>query len=284
MLYVLSGHRFWARRKLERLLAEAREKGRIIAHFPSDGSRHTAELLSQDLFGGKRCVWGENMFVEKARAQELLEALPRLVASSDIFIFVEEEMPARLGGELKKAGAKVEEVKNPSPAKLYAWAEEEAKKLDLRLSESQLKRVIEEAAGDPWAMKAALVRVASGGEAGRKSAPSGGEPNYFDFADAASAKSRGQAIKLLSEYMRGGYGAEEAFWKLWWKIKTLRMVETGAKNAGIHQFVERKAREDLRKWRTEELEEYSRSLCDLFSEVRRGERDFEEGLLALLVR
>lgn len=282
MLYVFSGHRFWARRKLERLLAQAREKGRVVVHFPSDGSRPMAELLSHNLFGGKRCVWGENMFEASVREAELLEALPRLTASPDIFIFLEEEISEGVRGALTEAGAKIEEIKNLSPAKLFSWAGEEAKKLGLALSGDGLKQAAEEAARDPWAVQAMLLQAASGGEAVKRSRPSAGEPNYFYFADAASAKNRGRAIKLLSGYVREGRGAEEAFWKLWWKIKTLRMVETGAKNTGVHQFVERKAREDLRKWNTEELEKYSQALCDLFSEARKGERNFEEGLLALL--
>ncbi|MEK7085269.1 MAG: hypothetical protein AAB904_01935 [Patescibacteria group bacterium] len=292
------------RRKLERLLAEAREKGRTVSYFPSDGSRPTAELLSQDLFAHKRCLWSENMFQDSAREAELLEALPRLAASPDIFIFTEEELSESLQDTLKRAGVKVEEIKNPSSKYLLSWAEGEAKKLGLPLSESRLKEIAEEAAGDPWALEAVLLRAASGGEAEKKHLPtakepsfapsfvktmegkkaSEGKPNYFDFADAASAKNRGRAIKLLSGYIKEGLGAEEAFWKLWWKIKTLRMVEAHAKDTGVHWFAERKAREDLRRWNTGELEEYSRALCDLFSEARRGERDFEEGLLALLVR
>ena len=283
MLYIFYGHRFWTRRKLDRLLSEARQKGRVVAHISSESEEPLSGFLSQGLFGEKRCVWSEGMFGNPARADELKDVLGALIRSFDIFIFLEEKLPEGEEEALKKEGAKVEEVKTPSAAKIVLWAGEEAKKLGTPLGERELKLVIEEAGGDPWAISATLLGASVGGEVGAKKASRDG-PNYFDFTDAASAKNRGRAIKLMRGYIKEGFGAEGAFWKLWWKIKTLRMVEAGAKDAGIHQFVEKKALEDLSRWNQEELRLFSLALCDAFSEARRGEKDFEEGLLGLLVR
>ena len=89
---------------------------------------------------------------------------------------------------------------------------------------------------------------------------------------------------LLRSYLRRGFGAAEAFWKLWWKVKTLRLADSGASDLGLHPFVLKKAKDDLGKYTSEELKNLSLELLDLFSEVRRGGTSFEEGLEKILLK
>ena len=111
-----------------------------------------------------------------------------------------------------------------------------------------------------------------------------GEPNYFNFADAAGARNKYQALRLLLSYIKEGFGGEEAFWKLWWKVKTLRMVGSGADGLGLHPFVLKKTSEDLKRFSQVELKNLSLELMDIFSEVRRNETSFEEGLEKILLK
>ena len=109
------------------------------------------------------------------------------------------------------------------------------------------------------------------------------EPNYFEFADAMSAKNKHSSLRLLRRYMKGGFGAEEAFWRAWWKIKTLRTLESGAKGLELHPFVQKKGLLELRNYSSGELAKISLEFLDLFSEVRRGNVSFEEGLERILI-
>ena len=155
----------------------------------------------------------------------------------------------------------------------------------MNLSSLELRILISEVGDDPWALLNKLERLFLEGRApALRPKVLGPEPNYFNFADAASGKKKYQALSLLRSYVKDGLGAEEAFWKLWWKIKTLRLVDSGEKNTGLHPFVEKKALGDLQNFSSEELKKLSYELLDLFSEVRRGEATFEEGLEKILLK
>ena len=285
MLYVLYGESFWARSKLTELLARAREKNYDILKLEEDGEPPLNSFLSRDLFGQKVFLVLEGLLENSQRALELKNLAPDLVGSENIMVLVEAELPEFWRKLFKEAGAKMQEFKKPPEAKLISWLEGTAKKIGLNLFSLELRILISEVGDDPWALLNKLERLFLEGRApALRPKVLGPEPNYFNFADAASGKKKYQALSLLRSYVKDGLGAEEAFWKLWWKIKTLRLVDSGEKNTGLHPFVEKKALGDLQNFSSEELKKLSYELLDLFSEVRRGEATFEEGLEKILLK
>lgn len=284
MLYVLYGESFWARSKLTELLAKAREKNYDILKLEEESETPLNSFLSRDLFGQKVFLVLEGLLGNPERAPEFKNLARDLVGSENIIALVEAELPEPWQKLFKNAGAKMQEFRKPSEAKLVSWLEAAAGKIGLNLSSLELRVLISEVGDDPWALLNRLERFSLEEARPARSRVSGFEPNYFNFADAASGKKKYQALSLLRSYVRGGLGAEEAFWKLWWKIKTLRLVDSGEKNTGLHPFVEKKALGDLQNFSSDELKKLSYELLDLFSEVRRGEATFEEGLEKILLK
>lgn len=283
MLFILHGHRFWARKKLNELLAKARGKeGRI---FKLDSGRYAplADYLSADLFGRRVTISGEDLLQNPEYEKEIAEALSRLVSSDNLLFFLEGELSESCQERFRKAGAKLEKFKNPPPARFLAWAAGKAQSLGLDLTARELDFLAAEFEFDPWVLESKLERISLEKLqiSSKKSLP---EPNYFQFTDLASARRKYEALKLLRGFIKQGLGGEEAFRKLWWKIKTLRMVDSGEKNLGLHPFVLKKATEDVKHFSSEELKNLSHELMDIFSEVRRGGESFEEGLEKILLK
>ncbi|MEK7162371.1 MAG: hypothetical protein AAB730_00755 [Patescibacteria group bacterium] len=284
MLYVLYGESFWARSKLTELLTKAREKNYDILKLEEESETPLNSFLSRDLFGQKIFLVLEGLLENPERALELKNLVQDLVGSENIIVLVEAELFEPWQKLFKDAGAKMQEFKNPPEAKLIPWLEAAARKIGLNFSSPELRILISEVGDDPWALLNRLERFSLEEARPTGSRVSGFEPNYFNFADAASGKKKYQALSLLRSYVRCGLGAEEAFWKLWWKIKTLRLVDSGEKSTGLHPFVEKKALADLQNFSSDELKKLSYELLDLFSEVRRGEATFEEGLEKILLK
>ncbi|MDP3785293.1 MAG: hypothetical protein Q8R12_04490 [bacterium] len=284
MIFILYGERFWARKKLNGFLAKAREKGGPIFRVDADSQTPLRDYLSRDLFGKKVCLVLEDLLQNPDREKEIKELLGFMASSEGNIVFLlEDELSEKWRESLKKNGAKLEKFSNPPAVRLAAWVREEAEKRGVALSPTETGVLVETGSEDPWTILNKLERRSLENiELGSKKVFQ--EPNYFDFADAASAKNKPRALLLLRSYMQSGFGAEEAFWKLWWKVKTLRLADSGASDTGLHPFVLKKAREDLGKYTSEELKNLSLELLELFSEVRRGETSFEEGLEKILLK
>lgn len=278
------GEMFWMRLKVLELCEKAREKGREIFKLEEDSPAPLNSFLSRDLFGQKIFLVGEHLLEHIERASEIKTLAGGLSASENIIVLVEREFSESWKKVFEKAGARVQEFKKPSAAKLTAWLARKAKELGLNLSSGGLDMLISETGSDPLALVNKLERLSLSAKeplAPHREAVAG---SYFDFTDAASGKRKYQALSLLRSYIENGLGAEEAFWKLWWKIKTLRVVDSGKKNTGLHPFVQKKALEDLRHYAPQELKKLSLALLDLFSSARRGEESIEEGLEKILLK
>ena len=289
MLYVLYGHQFWARKKLRELLEKARERESALFKLSSASFVPLAGYFSADLFGKKVVLVGEYLLENPEYERELTELAGRLAASDNIVFLLEEGLAQDWEERFRDAGAKLEKFKNLPEEKFFSWARDEALKFGLALSAAELKVLAEEFDFDPWTIAAKLERMSL-----EKIKISGknffSEPNYFQFADLAFARRKYEALKLLRGFVKQGLGGEEAFWKLWWKIKTLRMIDSclrrqaGQGNLGLHPYVLQKSRADLKNFSSEELKKLSYELLDIFSEVRRGEESFEEGLEKILLK
>lgn len=285
MIFILWGQQFWARKKLGELLSKALEKEAAVFKLNPDHYLPLASYFSGELFGKKVIVVGEDLLQNPEYEKEIKELLPTLVSAPNIIFLLEEKLAEGWRESFRAAGAKLQEFKTPPDEKFLAWAEGEAERAGVSILRSELGRLAAELEYDPWAVLVKLERLSlEGGTSVKMPKAFVGEPNYFQFADLASGKKKYPALRLLRAYLRAGLGAEEAFWKLWWKVKTLRMVDSGAKGLGLHPFVLKKASEDLKNFSSQDLKTLSYELLDIFSEARRGETTFEEGLERLLLK
>ncbi len=124
----------------------------------------------------------------------------------------------------------------------------------------------------------------------KKLAADGGEKakpslNPFALADAFGLRDRRRAWLLFVEALARGQAAEEVFWKLTWKVKTLLLFHTTSdpSSLGWKPFVLEQARRQSKQFKLEELQALSRRLLALWHESRRGQSDFELGLERLIL-
>ncbi|MEK7585497.1 MAG: hypothetical protein AAB455_03240 [Patescibacteria group bacterium] len=110
-------------------------------------------------------------------------------------------------------------------------------------------------------------------------------PNPFALADAFGLRDRRRAWTLLAESLARGTAAEEVFWKLTWKVKTLLLfqVTPDPTTLGFKPFVLDQTRRQSRQFKLEELQALSRRLLALWHESRSGRSDFELGLERLIL-
>ena len=288
MLYIFHGEQFWIREKVLELSKKAQEKGCEIFRMDESSRTSLNSFLARNLFGKKIFLVGEHLLEIPERAQEAKALARDLMQSENVVVLFEYKISEAWEKIFDKAEAKVQEFKKPSPAKLSGWLQAKAKEFGLSLFKMDLDILISDTGPDPFALQNKLERLSLEKSKITAKKSYSAPQNYFNFADAASGKRKYQALSLLRSYVKGGFGAEEAFWKLWWKIKTLRMVDSGKsaswRTSGLHPFVEKKALADLQNYSPGELKKLSCELLDLFSQVRRGEESFEEGLEKLLLK
>lgn len=283
MLYIFYGEIFWIRGKLFELEKKALEKDCEIYKIGEDSQVPLNSFLSRDLFGKKTFLILDNILRIPERGDEINKLAKDFSRSENIVAIVEEGVSSACEKFFLGAGAKIHEFKKPSKAKLLAWLMARAKEAGVNLIKQDADVLISDTGSDPFAILSRLERLSL--EKTRiEGTRSDIEPNYFNFADAVFGKRKQQAISMLRAYIKGGFGAEEAFWKLWWKIKTLRQIDSGKKTTNLHPFVQKKAIQDLRNFSSKELKNISHDLLDIFSNVRRGEDSFEESLEKLIVR
>lgn len=269
--------------KLRELEDKAREKNCDILKFEDGDSPPLNSLLTRDLFGKKIFLILKNFLGDKEGAEEIKALSKDFAESENIIVICEDAISETWAKIFEKAGAKIQEFKKASGAKLSTWVLERGKEMGVNLAKRDIDILIDQSNSDPYMILNKIERLSL-----EKKMPTvkakAIEGNYFNFADAISAKRKQQALSLLRSYMNDGFGAEEAFWKLWWKVKTLRLVDSlsaqagGKKSTGLHPFVEKKALADLQNFSSRELKKLSFDLLDIFSNARRGEESFEQGL------
>lgn len=284
MLYVFYGESFWAREKISELGQKALKKNYEIFNLDENSQTPLNSFLARDLFGKKVFLIGRHLLEGDEYSGELNSLARDLSGSENIIVLLEGELEERWHKIFKDAGAKLHQFKTPPRSRLLSWLSQKAKEAGADFSPAELEILISEYGPEPYTLLNRLERFSlekSKPLAPQRKAVAG---NYFHFADAVFGKKKYQALSLLRSYIKEGFGAEEAFWKLWWKIKTLRLVDSGEKSTGLHPYVQKKALEDLRNFSSAELKKLSYDLLDIFSEVRRGEENFEEGLEKILIR
>ena len=287
MLYVFHGETFWIKEKLLELKKKAAEKNYEVIKIRDDSQVPLNSFLSRDLFGKKTFLILDDILGIPERAEEVKKLAQDFSRAENIIAIVEKDISDSWTKIFGEAGANIKKFTKPSSAKFLAWMGAKAKEMGINLEKREIDILISETGSDPFAILNKLERLcleAKPPSGGLASSKSDREPNYFNFADAVFGKRKTQAISMLRSYVKDGLGAEEAFWRIWWKIKTLRQVDSGKRTSNLHPFVQKKAIQDLRNFSYWELKKISRELLDLFSSVRRGEDNFEEGLEKLIIR
>lgn len=101
--------------------------------------------------------------------------------------------------------------------------------------------------------------------------------NIFQLTDAISARDKRNAWVIYQRALSSGMVADEIFWRVMWGVKSL-LLSAKAKEVGetgLNPFVYKKAKANLRNWKTEELENLSESLVVGYHEARRGKGEIE---------
>ncbi len=104
--------------------------------------------------------------------------------------------------------------------------------------------------------------------------------NIFAVTDALGERNRKRLWVLCQEALRAGIEGEEIFWKFQWMVKHMLFFKktTEANKSELKGFVKSKIERYARNYQTEELENLSTQLVDLFHSVRRSEGEMETEL------
>ena len=107
----------------------------------------------------------------------------------------------------------------------------------------------------------------------------------FAVADALGDKDRKRAWLLYHAARRAGAPAEEIFWKLVWKVKTLLLVATAPVGGPIplKPYPLTQARRQIKNYKAEELARLFSRLACLYHDARRGLTDFDFAVERLLL-
>lgn len=109
------------------------------------------------------------------------------------------------------------------------------------------------------------------------------EFNIWSLTDALLARDKKKAWLLYREAIEQGTAPEEIGGMLWWQMKTLLLVARAGNPASLKPFVISKAKQALKKYTTEELEQFSRKLIAAIHEPRAGNGKAEETLEAFIL-
>jgi DNA polymerase III delta subunit len=107
-------------------------------------------------------------------------------------------------------------------------------------------------------------------------APKEREFNIFQLTDALSARDKRNAWIIYERALASGMAADEVYWRVMWGVKALLLAsKTDAESSGLNPFVYKKAKANLRNWKTEELEKLSETLVLGYHDARRGIGEIE---------
>lgn len=108
--------------------------------------------------------------------------------------------------------------------------------------------------------------------------------NIFAVTDALGERNRKKLWVLYQEALRAGIEDEELFWKFQWLVKHMLFFKKSNEpsQSELKGFARSKVERYARNYQTEELENLSKQLVDLFHAVRRSEGEMETGLEKLI--
>lgn len=119
----------------------------------------------------------------------------------------------------------------------------------------------------------------------------GGELTLFNLTDAFAQKNSKNAWLILQKLLIQGFNEEEIFWKIFWKIKTLSAVkpyqnkssEEVSSELKIHPFVAQKSLAATKKFETNELQNLSQKLIEIYKDNRFNKIELSFGLEQIIL-
>jgi DNA polymerase III delta subunit len=205
-------------------------------------------LGGQGLFSNKYIIFLDRVAVEDEIKEKLVEMLPVMKESQNIFIVSEGKVNAELTKAFEKHGDKI-----------------------VMTDESVLG--VKAGASSGW-----------GGEAGAGFAKK--EFNIFSLADALGARDRFKAWSIYRQAIQNGLESESILGTLFWQVKSM-VLASGAKSAGesgLNPFVFSKAKKYSANYSGQELKGLLERLIILYHDGHRGLVDLELGTEKFLLK
>ncbi len=296
MIYLLYGKdAYRSRQNLRRITRKFFGEGNPKHHFfrltPENFNRDLFFGLakSQTMFGGKYLAAVEESLADKNFGSLILENLPVLAGSENIFVFWERELAADLLEKIKPQAKKIQKFSPLSGAKLKNWIKMESENLNFNVSGGILENLVQQHGSDLWAISRALETAALGEtlETAKEI-----DAAMFDLADAFASRDRKRAILLFEKYQKMGVPAEDIFWRLSWQIKTLLTIKNLAsqplfeiqKQTGFKEYPIKKALVAGIGFKKEELKKMFGKILTLYHQSRIGAAELDGGIYELLIK
>ncbi len=298
MIYLIYGKdTYRSRRKFAELISYFKNKSSTFAFFNIEGDNFSAVLVeellrSQSLFEKKHIVVLNRVF-ENASAGDFIEKnIKEISASSNIFLFWEEEVKQGLLKNISEFIQKSQEFEPLDRLKVKNFLKEESKKAGLKIDISTESEIIEKYGSDLWGIKSEIEKFASSNHLDVRHSNFGYSTskwekiNLFHLTDAFGRKDKKRAWVLYQKALLSGLPAEEVFWKLSWQVKNILLVKRMSEEYGkdlkeiikegkLNSFVAGNCLNFAKDFEIDKLTSLYSDLVDVYHKVRRGKADFE---------
>lgn len=301
MLHLLYGKdSFRSKRKLNELLDFFCSKtGRLGIFKIGQENFNPAEFeelaKSTALFWGKFIVVCERLLENNFSCDFVSKNLELCARSKNIFLFLEEDVEDNILDLFKERAEKIQKFDLLSDVKIKKWIQEEIEKKKIKISYGATEEIIKKCANDLWCVSQEIEKFSL--SSSKESYQNYFTPqaistyNPFSIGDAIANKQKRKAWILLQGAFLEGVPAEEIFWKIWWQIKNLLLVKKLSeskvrnieKESGLHPFVIKKALLAIKNFSSQELNELSWKMVDLYHKSKRGIIDLELGLEKFII-
>jgi DNA polymerase III subunit delta len=267
-----------------------------------DGDQLTADefrktVLSAGLFAKKRMIIVKNLLAE-SKNQELLDEISKFLKEKkerdNIVIFYESDEPLKSNlhkkvFELLKKERYAEKFELLDERKLEKWINEQVKKAKGEISGSAVTVLINFFGSNLWSIKNEIDKALAYGQ--NKITPeiikllgeTEKEENIFALTDALAAKNKKRAMELLAKELDKGTFFPQIIGSLSYQFRIMLQVKASgqtnfyalAKEIGVHPFSVKKAIEQVRKYKLEELKKIYQEILDIDLQLKTSSRDPE---------
>ncbi|UMX47938.1 MAG: DNA polymerase III subunit delta [Candidatus Nealsonbacteria bacterium DGGOD1a] len=304
LIFLYGPDTFRISRKLGRIVEEYKKRAKGFDFSVFDAALGQSSI-SGDFFSGlrqnslfreKKFFVVKNPISDKDFKEALIERMEEISGSGHNIVFCQEGKVLktdRLLSALKKT-AEVQEFAPLEGAKLNGWIAGEFQSLGCSVSASVAEVVARRAGDDLWAVENEIQKLAHF-TAGRpitvgdaeQNIPLATDSNIFKTIDAAAARDKKQALKLIKEHIDKGDHPLYLLAMVASQFKNLVLVKSagtgaGAARLGIHPYVFGKTVALARRFGLDELKDIYRKICQADFDIKTGKISPEAGLDLLI--
>jgi len=244
--------------------------------------RQTANTTS--MFSEKKLIIAENIFFATAEAQNnILNLLKTKSTEKDnettiVFWSDEVEEKNELFEFLKKS-AKCQKFDPLKGAQLKNWIKNYVSENDGNIDNQTIDKLIECAGSDLWRMSNEINKLLSHNKKiGIADIELLIKPeidlNVFEIIDAIGIKNKNKALKLMSSYFERGEDEIRLLGMFVYQFRNLIKVKSAPlENLGLHPFVLRKTKEQVKNFSFEELKKIYYRLLTIDFDIKLGRVD-----------